>query len=198
MPVKVTVVYYSSTGCTHKLAAALAQGARERGAEVRLVRAKETAPDAAVAANEAWKAHLEATADVPEATLDDLTWADAIVFGSPTRYGNVASQLRAFIDTTGGLWAKGAFKDKVGGAFCTAATAHGGQETTALALLQMLLHWGCIVVAPGYLDPVQFKMGNPYGVSYATNNGEDDPDEDTLAAARFQGRRVAETTARLA
>ena len=198
MPVKVAIVYYSSTGCTHRLAEAIAQGAKEAGAEVRLVKAKETAPPEAVDANEAWKAHREGTAHVPEATLDDLEWADALIFGSPTRYGNVASQLRAFLDTTGGLWAKGAFKDKVGAAFATAATAHGGQETTALGLLQTFLHWGCVVVAPGYLDPVMFKVGNPYGVSYATNNGALDPDEDTLAAARFQGRRTVEAAARLA
>ena len=198
MPVKIAIVYYSSTGCTHKLATAIAEGAREAGGEVRLVKAQETAPEAAVAGNEAWKAHRERTNDIPEATLGDLEWADALIFGSPTRYGNVASQLRAFVDTTGGLWAKGAFKDKVASAFCTSATAHGGQETTALNLLQMFLHWGCLVVSPGYLDPLMFKVGNPYGVSYATNNGTADPSEDDLAAARFQGRRVVETAARLA
>ena len=198
MPVKVAIVYYSQTGGTHKLADAIAQGAREAGAEVRLLKVKETAPEAAVAANERWKAHQELTNGVPEATLDDLEWADAIVLGSPTRYGGASSQLRAFIDTTGPLWAKGALVDKIGSAFCSAATLHGGQEATILSILTTFYHWGSIVVAPGYVDPIQFAMGNPYGVSFTSNNGQNPPDETALAAARFQGKRVAETAARLA
>lgn len=198
MPVKVAIVYYSSTGGTHKLGDAIAQGAREAGAEVRLLKVRETAPEAAVASNAAWKAHLAATDDVPVATNDDLEWADAIVLGSPTRYGGAASQIRAFIDGTGPLWAKGALVDKIGSAFGSAATAHGGQEATVLSLLTTFYHWGSIVVTPGYIDPIQFKVGNPYGVSFASNNGQTPPDEDALAAARFQGRRVAETAARLA
>ncbi len=198
MPVKVAVVYYSSTGGTHKLADAVAQGARESGAEVRLLKVKETAPESAVASNERWKAHLEETNGISEATLGDLEWADAIVFGSPTRYGNAASQLRAFIDSTGPLWGKGALVDKIGSAFCSAATLHGGQEATILSLLTTFYHWGSIVVAPGYADPIQFAMGNPYGVSFASDNGQTPPDETALAAARFQGKRVTETAARLA
>lgn len=198
MPVKVAIVYYSQTGGTHKLAEGIAEGARGAGAEVRLLKVKETAPDEAVDSNQAWKAHREATNGVPEATLADLEWADAIVLGSPTRYGGAASQLRAFMDTTGPLWAKGALVDKIGSAFCSTATLHGGQEVTIHSILTAFYHWGCIVVAPGYVDPIQFAMGNPYGVSFTSNNGQNPPDETALDAARFQGRRVAETAARLA
>ena len=198
MPVKTAIIYYSATGGTHKLAEAIAEGAREAGAEVRLLKVKETAPEAAVGSNEKWKAHLEATNSVPEATLADLEWADAIVMGSPTRYGGAASQLRAFIDATGPLWAKGALADKVCSAFCSAATAHGGQEATILSIYTTFYHWASIVVTPGYADPIQFQMGNPYGVSFASENGKNPPDETALAAAKFQGKRVVETAARLA
>ncbi len=197
MPVKTAVIYYSATGGTHKLAEAIAEGAREAGSEVRVLKVKELAPQEAIASNEGWGNHIKETAHVPEATNADLEWADAIIFGSPTRYGGAASQLRQFIDITGGLWAKGALVNKVGSAFTSAATSHGGQEATILSLLTTFYHWGSIVVTPAYADPVQFAMGNPYGVSFASQNGAVPPDENAIAAARFQGRRVAEITARL-
>lgn len=197
MPVKTAIIYYSATGGTHKLAEAIAEGAREAGAEVRVLKVKELAPEQAIASNEGWGAHVKETAHIPEATNADLEWADAIILGSPTRYGGAASQLRQFMDTTGPLWAKGALVNKVASAFCSTATAHGGQETTIHNILTAFYHWGCIVVTPGYADPIQFAMGNPYGVSFASSNGTVPPDETALAAARFQGRRVVETTARL-
>ena len=129
-----------------------------------------------------------------EATTDDLEWADAIIFGTPRRYGGAASQLRAFIDTTGGLWAKGALIDKIGSSFSSAATTHGGHENTILSLNSVFYHWGMIIVSPGYNDPIQFQSGNPYGVSHTSGNGTIPPDETALAAARFQGKRVAEIT----
>jgi NAD(P)H dehydrogenase (quinone) len=192
---KVAIIYYSATGTTYQLAKAVEEGAREAGAETRLLRVRETAPEAAVNSNEKWKTHAEATRDVQEATTDDLKWADAIIFGTPTRYGGATSQLRAFIDQTGGLWASGALVNKIGSSFTSTATSHGGQEATILSLNTIFYHWGALVVAPGYVDPIQFQSGNPYGVSFTSQNGEASPDEVALNAARFQGRRVAEVTA---
>ncbi len=193
---KVAIIYYSATGTTYELAKAVEAGAKEAGAETKLLKVKETAPEAAINSNEGWKKNIEATKDIGEATTDDLEWADAIIFGTPTRYGGATSQLRAFIDTTGGLWAKGALIDKIGSSFTTVATAHGGHENTVLSLNSVFYHWGMIIVSPGYNDPVQFQSGNPYGVSHTSGNGTIPPDETAIAAARFQGKRVAEVTAR--
>jgi NAD(P)H dehydrogenase (quinone) len=192
---KVAIIYYSATGTTYQLAKAVEEGAREAGAETRLLKVRETAPEAAVNSNEKWKNHAEETRGVQEATVDDLKWADAIIFGTPTRYGGATSQLRAFIDQTGGLWASGALVNKIGSSFTSTATSHGGQEATILALNTVFYHWGALVVAPGYVDPIQFQSGNPYGTSFTSQNGEAAPDEVALGAARFQGRRVAEVTA---
>ncbi|HEX8352568.1 MAG TPA: NAD(P)H:quinone oxidoreductase [Pyrinomonadaceae bacterium] len=198
MAVKVAVIYYSSTGTTYRLARAVAEGAEGTGAEVRLRKVKELAPEEAIASNEGWSEHRREAEDVAEATLDDLTWADALVFGTPTRYGLPAAQLKQFIDTTGPLWATGKLVNKVVSSFTSAATAHGGQESTILALNNTFYHWGSIIVGPGYADPIQFQSGNPYGVSFKSDNGQTRPDEVTLDAARFQGRRVAEVAAQFA
>jgi NAD(P)H dehydrogenase (quinone) len=195
MAVKLAVIYYSSTGTTYRLARAIEEGARGAGAEVRLRQVKELAPEEAIATNEGWAEHRRESQDVAEATLDDLTWADAIVFGTPTRYGLPTAQLKQFIDTTGGLWATGKLVNKVVSSFTSAATAHGGQESTILALNNTFYHWGSIIVGPGYADPIQFQSGNPYGVSFKSDNGQTRPDEVALDAARFQGRRVAEVAA---
>src|ERR687895_1036274 len=187
---KIAVIYYSSTGNVHALAEALAEGASEAGAEVRLRRVAEHAPDAAIDSNPAWRAHLEATAGIPEATHDDLRWADAYAFGTPTRYGNVSSQLKQFIDTTAALWAAGELADKPATAFTSAINRHGGNESTLLALYNSMHHWGAIVVPPGYThEAFTAAGGNPYGVAHAS--GEGGPDEDALAAARHQGERLA-------
>jgi NAD(P)H dehydrogenase (quinone) len=129
------------------------------------------------------------------ASNDDLTWADAVIFGTPTRYGLPAAQLKQFLDATGGLWAKGALVNKVCSSFTSAGTSHGGQETTIVNLNTTFYHWSAIIVGPGYADPIQFQSGNPYGVSFTSNNGALKPDEVALNAARFQGRRVAEVAA---
>jgi NAD(P)H dehydrogenase (quinone) len=191
---KVAIIYYSQTGTTHQLASAIEEGAREAGAETRLLRVKETAPDEVWQKNDKWKQHREETSGVKEATNDDLEWADAIIFGTPTRYGLPSAQLKNFIDQTGGLWARGALTNKVGSAFTSTATAHGGQEATILAMLTPFYHWNMLVVSPGYADPIQFQAGNPYGASFTSGNAELDPDETALASARFQGKRVAEVT----
>jgi len=195
---KVAIIYYSQTGTTHELAKAVEEGAKAAGAETRLLKVKETAPGEVWGNNPAWKEHIESTSDVAEATNDDLEWADAIIFGTPTRYGLPSAQLKNFIDQTGGLWAKGALTNKVGSSFTTTATSHGGQEATILALNIAFYHWGMIIVAPGYVEPSQFVSGNPYGASFTSNNGQLDPDEVALTAARLQGRRVAEIAAKIA
>jgi len=194
-PVNVAIIYYSSTGTVHALARAAAEGAEKAGARVRLRKVAELAPPGAISANPAWGQHLRDTADVAEASLDDLDWADAVLFGTPTRFGNPASQLRSFIDTTGGLWREGKLTDKVYSAFTASSTAHGGQESTLLALGNTFYHWGGIIVPPGYADPVQFKSGNPYGTSHVAGAGP--PDEVALEAARFQARRAVDIAAAL-
>ena len=189
---KVAIIYYSATGTTYELAKAVETGAREAGAETKILKVKETVPEAVTDKNEGWQKNIEATRNVTEATTADLEWADAIVFGTPTRYGGATSQLRAFIDATGALWARGALIDKIGSSFTSAATLHGGHENTILSLNSVFYHWGMLIVSPGYNDPIQFQMGNPYGVSHTSGNGTIPPDETAIAAARFQGRRVAE------
>ena len=192
MATKVAIIYYSATGTTYHLARAVEQGASAAGAEVRFRKVRELAPDEAIASNQGWAAHRLETQHVKEATNDDLVWADAIIFGTPTRYGLPTAQLKQFLDTTGKLWAEGALLNKVCSSFTSSATQHGGQETTIISLNMTFYHWGAIIVGPGYADPIQFKAGNPYGASFTSNNGTLKPDETALASARFQGRRVTE------
>ena len=192
MAVKVAIIYYSATGTTYRLARAVEEGASEGGADVRLRKVRELAPEEAIASNQGWAAHRLESQHVAEATHDDLVWADALVFGTPTRYGLPTAQLKQFLDTTGPLWVKGALVNKICSAFTSSGTADGGQETTIVNVNATFYHWGAIVVGPGYADPIQFKAGNPYGASFTSNNGALKPDETTLEAARFQGRRVAE------
>ncbi|HEY0108171.1 MAG TPA: NAD(P)H:quinone oxidoreductase [Fibrella sp.] len=193
---KVAIIYYSATGTTFHLAKAIEAGAKETGAEVRVLKVRELAPDEAIASNEGWSKHRLETQDLPEATLADLEWADAIILGTPTRYGLPAAQLKQFLDTTGPLWGAGKLVNKIGSSFCTVATNHGGHESTILAINNTFYSWGSIIVAPSYADPIQFQTGNPYGSSFTSQNGTVAPDEVALAAARFQGRRVAEVTAK--
>lgn len=188
---KIAIVYYSSTGNTHKMALAVAEGARSAGAEVRLRKVRELAADDVIATNPAWKAHIEASRDVTEATLPDLEWADGFVFGTPTRFGLPAAQLKQFIDTAGSLWFQGKLQDKAAGTFTGAANVHGGQESTLLALNNVFYHWGSIIVPVGYTDKALYAAGgNPYGVSYSDPHGGELPEE-KLAAARYQGQKIA-------
>jgi len=181
----------------HQLAEHVARGAREAGAEVRLLRVAELAPRAVIETNPAWAAHIAATGHVPVATAEDILWADAVVFGSPTRFGNVASQLKQFIDTLGGQWVQGLLADKVYSGFTASSTAHGGQESTLLALYNTVYHFGGLVVAPGYTDPVKYVDGNPYGTSHVAGQGDIPVDDVARNAAAYQGRRVATIAARL-
>ncbi|MFG2755049.1 NAD(P)H:quinone oxidoreductase [Streptomyces wuyuanensis] len=196
-PVKLSIVYYSSTGTIAEIARELRDAAVKAGAEVRLVKAAELAPRAAVDANPAWAANEAATVDVPEATPEDIEWADAVLFGSATRFGNISSQLKQFIDTLGGLWAQGKLADKVYSGFTSSATLHAGQETTLQALYTSVHHFGGIVVAPGFTDPVKFADGNPYGTSHVDGQGTNPVDDTTRAAARHQAERVVGIAERL-
>jgi NAD(P)H dehydrogenase (quinone) len=187
---KVAVIYYSSTGNTHNMAEAVNEGAKEAGAEVRLLRVAELAPESAIAQNAAWKAHHEATKDMPKASVADLEWADAMIFGTPTRFGVMTAQLKQFIDMTGGLWFQGKLANKAVSAFTTASNPHGGQEATLLSLYNTFYHWGSIIVPIGYTDPVTFAAGgNPYGAS-ATGTNDAKLTDQELAAARYLGKRV--------
>ena len=197
MPVRVAIIYYSATGITYQLALAVHEGAERAGAEVRLHKVRELATEEEVASNEGWSDHRLATIDVAEATHDDLVWADALILGTPTRFGNVSAQLKQFIDTSGPLWRQGVLADKVVSAFVSTGTFHGGQETTILALYAMMCHWGAIIVPPGYTDPAQWRSGNPYGASSTSNNGKLPPSGTEIQAARYLGRRTVEVAGRL-
>jgi NAD(P)H dehydrogenase (quinone) len=190
----IAVIHYSATGNTLRLAAALAEGSRERGAAVRLRRVAELAPRDAIEKNPAWVRHLqheESANGTPLAQLDDLVWADGIALGSPTRFGGPTAQLKNFLDSTGGLWARGELARKVVTAFTSASTSHGGLESTILAMLNTAYHWGALIMPLGYTDEIVRKQtGNPYGVSWVSRSGSA-PDDAALAAARIQGRRLA-------
>ncbi|WP_417897547.1 NAD(P)H:quinone oxidoreductase [Bacillus haimaensis] len=188
--VKLAIIYYSSTGTNYKLAKTAEEAAKETGAEVKLVKVPELAPEEAINGNPAWKAHLEETKDVPTASLDDLVWADAYIFSVPTRYGTVPSQMKQFLDTTGGLWSEGKLTNKVVSAMTSASNPHGGQEQTILSLYTTMFHWGAIVAAPGYTDDSIFAAGgNPYGTS-VTADQEGKWKEDVTAAVKHQAKRT--------
>jgi NAD(P)H dehydrogenase (quinone) len=196
----VLVVYYSATGSVHRLAEAVAQGAESAGAEVRLRRVAELAPAAAIAENPAWARHRQETDPVVDvATLDDLEWADGYAFGTPTRYGAPAAQLKQFIDSAGSLWHAGALADKPVTTFVSSAERHGGQESTILSLNNVFYHWGAVIVPVGYTDDVVYAAGgNPYGTSWPAGFPSTMPDEVTLSCARHQGARLARFAALLA
>ncbi|MCL6587940.1 MAG: NAD(P)H:quinone oxidoreductase [Anoxybacillus sp.] len=190
--VKLAIIYYSSTGTNYKLAKWAEEAAKETGAEVRVLKVPELAPQEAIESNPAWKAHVEATKDVPTVTLNDLEWADAIIFSVPTRFGNVPSQLKQFLDTTGGLWFQGKLVNKVVSAMASAQNAHGGQEQTILQLYTTMYHWGAIVVAPGYTDPAIFAGGgNPYGTSVTVDQNGNIV-ENAEAAVKHQAKRTVQ------
>jgi NAD(P)H dehydrogenase (quinone) len=201
---KILVLFYSTYGHIYRMAEAVAEGAREvPGAEVIIKRVPETlSPDVlkGMGALEAQKAFEH----VPVATVDDLAAADAVIFGTPTRFGNMTGQMRQFLDATGGLWLKGALVGKVGSVFASSATQHGGQESTILSFHTTLLHQGMVIVGLPYAFQGQMRIdeitgGSPYGAStIAGGKGERMPSNNELAAARFQGRHVAEIAKKLA
>lgn len=196
---KVLVLYYSSYGHLAKMADAVAEGARSAGAEVDVRRVPETAPPEVAAAAGFQADHSHPVIEDPEA----LANYDAIVVGAPTRYGRMSSQMAAFWDTTGGIWMRGALVGKVGGAFTSTATQHGGQETTLFSIITNLLHHGLTIVGldygyAGQMGVDEVKGGAPYGAStIADGNGSRQPSEADLNGARYQGKRIAETAAKL-
>jgi NAD(P)H dehydrogenase (quinone) len=195
---KVLVLYYSTYGHLEQMAQAVADGARSAGAEVDVRRVPETAPEAVARA-----AHFKLDQAAPVAEVADLANYDAIVIGTPTRFGRMSSQMAAFLDQAGGLWAKGALSGKVGAAFTSTATQHGGQETTLFSIITNLLHFGMVVVGMDYGHQAQGTLdeivgGAPYGATtIAGGTGARQPSEMDLAGARYQGRRVAEVAGRL-
>lgn len=190
--VKLAVIFYSMGGTNVQLAKWAEEGAREAGAEVKVLKVQELAPESVVQGNEVWRRTTEETKDIPVVTSGDIEWANAIIFSVPTRFGNVPSQMKQFLDTQGGLWASGKTVNKVVSAMTSAQNPHGGQEATILALYTSMMHWGAIIVPPGYTDPVLFGAGgNPYGTSVTV--GEDgkmkDPNQ-VEAAVKHQARRT--------
>lgn len=196
--VKVAVIYYSSTGTTHDMAERLSQSAEKAGAEVRLRKVTELAPDEVISSVPEWDRHREETKDLPVATPEDVVWADVVLLGSPTRFGNVSAQLKQFIDTLGPQWGQGLLADKVYAGFTSSKTEHGGQESTLLALYNTIHHFGGLIVSPGYTDPVKFEDGNPYGVGHVTGpNGDVDLESPALDALDHMAERAVEVARKL-
>jgi NAD(P)H dehydrogenase (quinone) len=200
---KVLIVYYSTYGHIHKMAAAIAEGVGEvDGAEAVMRRVPETLSDEVLEKMGAVDAQ-QAMAHVPIGTVEELASADAVIFGTPTRFGNMCGQMRQFLDATGQLWAQGALVGKVGSVFTSSATQHGGQESTILSFHISLLHHGFVIVGLPYAFQGQMRIdevtgGSPYGAStIAGGSGERMPSENELDAAQFQGRHVAEIASRL-
>ncbi|WP_249869477.1 NAD(P)H:quinone oxidoreductase [Oceanobacillus saliphilus] len=195
--VKLAIIYYSATGTNYQMAKWAEEAGKAAGAEVKLLKVEELAPEAAIASNPLWKAHYDATKDVPVASSDDLEWADAIIFSTATRFGAYASQLKQFIDMQGGLWAKGALANKVVSAMSSAQNSHGGQEASILSLYTSLFHWGAIIAAPGYTDPVLFTTGgNPYGAS-ATVDQDGNIVGEVKPAVEVQAKRMVDIAKRI-
>lgn len=195
---KVLVLYYSTYGHTETLANAIAEGARAAGASVDIKRVPETAP-----ADVAKAAHFKLNQQAPVANIDDLTNYDAIIVGSPTRFGRIASQMASFLDQAGGLWMRGALHGKVGGAFTSTATQHGGQEVTLFSIITNLLHYGMVIVGLPYSHQGQMTLdeivgGSPYGATtVAGGQGQRQPSKIELEGARHQGQLIAETAKKL-
>ncbi len=194
MSPKITVLFYSTYGTNHGVAQEAARAAEAAGAEVRLRRCKETAPAEVVNGQDAWRDQLEKMQDIPEATPDDMEWADGYFISVPTRFGVSASQFRAFVDTLGPLWQSGALANKVITATTSAQNPNGGQEATIQSVYVTAMHWGAIIVPPGYADPIKFEDGgNPYGYS-CTPGALDETGKKSVA---FQAKRLVEYAGKL-
>jgi NAD(P)H dehydrogenase (quinone) len=201
---KVQIVYYSMFGHIYKMAKAVAEGAKQvKGTEVKMCRVPETLQDDVLKKMDATNFQKE-TAHIDVCTTDDLVSADAIIFGTPTRFGNMCGQMRQFLDSTGGVWAKGLLVGKVGSVFTSSATQHGGQESTILSFHNTLLHHGMVIVGLPYAFEGQMRIdeitgSSPYGAStIAGGKGERMPSENELNAAKYQGKHVAQIAAKLA
>ncbi|MGL4173992.1 MAG: NAD(P)H:quinone oxidoreductase [Actinomycetota bacterium] len=196
--VKVAIIYYSATGTLHAMAQQLERSAQQAGAKVRVRHATELAPPEVIKSNAQWQQHREVAASIQAPEPDDVTWADAVLFGSPTRFGAVASQLKQFFDSLGQQWSRGELANKVYSGFTASQTTHGGQESTLLNLYTMIYHFGGLIVPPGYTDPLKFADGNPYGVSHVTGPENDAPlGEAEINALNHLAVRVIDMAQRL-
>jgi len=201
---KMLIVYHSMYGHTRKLAESVAKGAKEiEGAEVKITRVKETLSDEVLEKMGCLEIIKNMEKEVPEVTLDDLKDADAIVFGTPTRFGNMSAQMKTFLDSTGGLWSEGALVGKVGGVFTSTATQHGGQESTILSFHNVLLHQGMIISGlpysyEGLSNVEKISGGTPYGASTVSGgDGKLQPTDVDLEGAKYQGKHIAKITKKL-
>jgi NAD(P)H dehydrogenase (quinone) len=192
--VNILIAFYSRNGSTEALANAVADGARAEGAEVRLRRARDIVPAEIQQKVPGWAdnaARMDAQYEAP--TEADAEWADGIAFGTPTRFGNVSSELKAYIDSLGGVWFRGALNGKAGGVFCSTQTRHGGNESTNITLFNIMAHLGLIIVPLGYADPAMFRgAGTPYGSSTVSGQESNPPSADEIEVAQYQGRRLAQ------
>jgi len=198
MPTNVLIAFYSRNGSTEALANAIAEGARSEGAEVRLRRVRDLVGPEVMAKAPGWAEHaarMNAAYEAP--TEADAEWADALLFGTPTRFGAASSELKAYIDGLGGLWFQGKLVGKAGSGFTSTSGAHGGNESTIISLYNPMAHLGLIIVPLGYADPVLFRAGTPYGASAVSGQDNSPPTADDLEVARFQGRRVTQVAAAL-
>ena len=197
--VKLSIIYYSTYGTNLEMSTIAAEAAKAAGAEVRLRKVRETAPEEVVEGQDAWRTTAQRMAHVPEATHDDMEWANAYLFSAPTRYGVSASQLRSFIDTLGPLWMQGKLANKAVSAMTSAQNPHGGQETTLIGVYTTMMHWGAIIVAPGYTDPSLYAAGgNPYGTTVTATAGRGALTAEEKSAIQYQTRRLVEFAEKLA
>lgn len=191
--VKIVIVFYSRNGSTAALAEGIAEGARSEGAQVEMRRVDEFLSEDIINAVPGWKESREKLkAKYAQPTLEDAETADAIIFGSPTRFGNVSAELKSYIDSLGGLWQRGVLNGKVGSAFTSTSSLHGGNESTNITMYNFMAHLGLIIVPLGYSDPALFAAGTPYGASTVSGQNNAPPTEADLAVARHQGKRVAQ------
>ena len=198
MSTNVLIAFYSRSGSTEALAQAIAEGAQASGAEVRLRRARELVGPDIMARAPGWAESAAAMNERYEAPTEaDAEWADAILFGTPTRFGAVCAELKAYIDGLGGLWFQGKLNGKGGSAFTSTSSLHGGNESTLLSLYNPMAHLGLIIVPLGYADMALYRAGTPYGASSVSGQQSAPPTDDDLEVARFQGRRVTEVAAAL-
>ena len=188
----ILIPFYSRNGSTEALAQAIAEGARSQGAEVRLRRVREFVNEEVMAKAPGWienARRMNAQYEAP--TSSDAEWADAIIFGTPTRFGNTSAELKSYVDSLGGLWFQGKLVGKAGSAFTSTSSPHGGNESTLLTMYNFMAHLGLIIVPLGYADPALFAAGTPYGASSVSGQNNTPPTAEDLHVATFQGRRVA-------
>ena len=189
----VLIAFYSRTGVTEKLAHAVADGAREMGASVRLRRVRDFVAEHIIQSVPGWRESRDRMhKDYEPPTGEDAQWADAIIFGTPTRFGNVSAELKSYVDSLGGLWFQGKLHGKAGAAFNSTSTKHGGNESTNLTMFNFMSHLGLVLVPLGYGDPAMFQAGTPYGATAVSGTNATPPTDLDLSVARYQGRRVTQ------